>query len=55
MVKNDCILRHARLFFRPSVRMEQVGYRWANFHEINIWGVIKDVSREFMFQQNLTK
>ena len=50
------MLRHVRLFVCPSVRMERrLGYRWVNFHEINIWGVIKDMSREFMFQQNLTR
>jgi hypothetical protein len=46
----------SRLFVRPPVRMEQqLGYRWENFHEINIWRVMKDMSREFMFQQNLTR
>jgi len=34
---------------------QQLGYRWANFHEINIWGLIKDMSSEFMFQQNLVR
>jgi hypothetical protein len=53
MAKNDCMLRHVRLFVRPSAWNNNSVTDGQFF--MNIWGVIKDVSREFIFQQNLTR
>ena len=27
--------------FRPSVRMEQLGSHWTDFHDIDIWGMFR--------------
>ena len=34
IAKGDCWLRHVCLYVRPSVRMEQLGSHWTDFHEI---------------------
>jgi hypothetical protein len=37
-----------------SVCMGKLGYRWTNFHEIDIWLFSENLSRKFRFNYNLT-
>jgi len=41
IAKSDHWIRHARLFVRPSVRMEQLGSYWADFHKIGYFGIFR--------------
>jgi hypothetical protein len=43
------------LSVRPSLRMEQVGSQWTDFHETRYLSVFRNISRKFKFRQSLTR
>ena len=41
---------------RPSVRMEQLGFHWTDFHEISYWSIFSNICwKYFKFHQNVTR
>jgi hypothetical protein len=41
IAKSDQWMRHARLFVCPSIRTEQLGSYWADFHKIGYFGIFR--------------
>ena len=42
------------LSFRPSARMENLGFHWTDFHEILYFSILRMSVRKFKFHYNLT-
>jgi len=52
---SDYDLRHVCLSVRPSVRVEQLGYKWTDFYEIWYLGIFRKTIEKIQVSLKLDK